>query len=147
MLIKLRDHVIPPVLVMITIALQIISYLVEFPTIRKVLGIVSIIGGFAFAFISLQTLRLGGTTYKQALKPTKLITTGVYKYTRNPVYLGMVIILSGVAILTNTLCATMATLFFYYVIDAYYIPSEESICKEIFKEEFTVYAEKTPRWI
>ena len=142
---KLRDHVIPPILLLITVILQIMSYFIQFPKFSNITGILATIAGLALAIASLLTLKLGGTPYQQRLKPTKLITTGVFAFSRNPVYLGMLILLIGTAILTNTYIASMATLLFYYIINTYYIPHEEIVCREIFKEELDAYMMRTPK--
>ena len=144
---KMSKTVIPPVLVSICVVLQIISYFIDFPTLRVVLSILLVVGGFGIGFSSGRLLHSSGTTHKRDIKPTKLVTSGVYSYTRNPIYLGFVVILSGVSLLCNTSVSAILAVSFYVVIEKYYIPAEEKDCSEVFKASFDEYKVKTPKWI
>jgi len=78
-------------------------------------------------------------------KAAELTTTGPYAYTRNPLYLGSIIIAAGFAVAARSwwLAGGMALLFL-----AIYIPVirfEEKLLRELFPGEFDAYAARVPR--
>lgn len=76
-----------------------------------------------------------------------LVTTGLYKYTRNPMYLGMAIILTGLAVwLGNVLSFLIIPCFAWYLTMLQIIPEEE-ILLEKFGEEYGNYMMRVRRWI
>ena len=64
--------------------------------------------------------------------PTQAVTGGPYRITRNPMYLGMLIMLAGVGLAFGTLPFLMPPLLFFLVINFVFIPHEETRMKEIF---------------
>lgn len=84
------------------------------------------------------------------LKPqsaTSLVTNGVYKFTRNPMYLGIVIILfAWLLFLGNILNIVNIVLFVLYM-NKYQIIPEEKALEKLFNEEYLSYKAKVKRWI
>jgi protein-S-isoprenylcysteine O-methyltransferase Ste14 len=81
-------------------------------------------------------------------KPDKLITSGFFKYSRNPMYLGFVVALFGVALLYQaSLSSLILAMIFAIIVDRWYIAFEERMMQETFGESYTQYAAKTRRWI
>jgi protein-S-isoprenylcysteine O-methyltransferase Ste14 len=70
---------------------------------------------------------------------TQLIEDGPYRFTRNPMYLGMVLILAGIAILVGSPFAV--------IIDRYWIPFEEKKLDERFGARYQEYASRVRRWL
>lgn len=80
-------------------------------------------------------------------KTEKLVTSGLYQFTRNPMYLGMSIILTGLAIwLGNFACFLMIPCFIWYITKLQIIPEEEILLKK-FGEEFEGYMLRVRRWL
>ena len=80
-------------------------------------------------------------------KTSALITSGIYKFTRNPMYLGMTCILTGLAVwLGNYACFLMIPCFIWYITQLQIIPEEE-ILLERFGEEYGEYMLRVRRWI
>lgn len=79
--------------------------------------------------------------------PTTFILTGPFKYSRNPIYLGMVLILLGLACFLGSLPPFIFPLFFAIVIHFYIIPDEEKLLEDIFGEEYLNYKAKVRRWL
>lgn len=88
---------------------------------------------------------------KTAVCPTSassaLVTTGVYRVTRNPMYLGMLGMLFGAAFFLADLAAFLAPVAFFLVIDKVFIPYEEEDLRATFGPAYEQYAENTRRWI
>ncbi|MDF3029106.1 MAG: Isoprenylcysteine carboxyl methyltransferase family protein [Fluviicola sp.] len=80
--------------------------------------------------------------------PQKLVTHGLFKYSRNPIYLGFVIALFGVWILlSGNLFSLFGVMFFFLIANFGYIPYEEKQMETIFGQEYLAYKNKVRRWI
>ena len=80
-------------------------------------------------------------------KVNKLVTSGIYKYSRNPMYLGLLLIVISSSILYLNIYSVVTPIFFYYWINRFQIKREEIFLKEKFGEEYLSYMSKTRRWI
>ena len=65
--------------------------------------------------------------------PNKLVTKGLFQYSRNPIYLGFTIALLGIAFLFGSLTSLIPVLFFFLVANFWYIPFEEKNMKKSIK--------------
>ncbi len=78
---------------------------------------------------------------------SKLVVVGIYKYSRNPMYLGMLIgLMGGCILLGNYINITILVLFIWYI-STFQIKPEEKILTTLFGEEYTLYCKKVRRWI
>lgn len=80
-------------------------------------------------------------------KPTRLLTTGPYKYTRNPMYLSLTVFLLGFSVLLGSLISFIAPVLFFLVTNIFYIPFEEKWLEELFGNTYLEYKRKVRRWI
>ena len=87
------------------------------------------------------------TNIKTFDKPDKLLTDGLYKYSRNPMYLGFVIALLGVWLLLGSLSPLLLVLIFIFITNTVYISFEEKMMGDTFGELYFTYKNKTRRWI
>ena len=78
---------------------------------------------------------------------TKLITDGIYKFSRNPMYLGLLLVLSGISIILNLTGGFFFILLFILYINLFQIIPEENAMVDLFKDEFLEYKENVRRWI
>ena len=78
---------------------------------------------------------------------TALVTDGLYRFTRNPMYLGMVLFLLGVAILLGSLSALAPVIAYIWIIDRQFIRNEELFLQGIFGKEYLAYRKRVRRWI
>lgn len=108
---------------------------------------------FAVAVLSIVSgiisFRVAGTTVDptQPGKATSVVTSGVYRITRNPMYLGFVLVLLSVAIkLTNPISLLLLPLFMVYM-NRFQIKPEERALTELFGEAYLQYLEKVRRWL
>lgn len=80
-------------------------------------------------------------------KASKLVTIGIYHITRNPMYLSMLLLLTGFASkLGNPLCLIPLAFFVWYM-NQFQIKPEEEALQEIFGEDYINYCKKVRRWI
>ena len=80
-------------------------------------------------------------------KASSLVTTGIFKFSRNPMYLGMLIILLSISFRFNLIGGIIISLFFYFFITKFQIIPEEEAMNELFGNQFIDYVKKTRRWI
>lgn len=79
--------------------------------------------------------------------PRDLITEGPFRFSRNPMYLGFVLLLLAAALFVNAWPALAVPLAFLVISTLWYIPFEERKCREIFGAAYDTYANRTRRWI
>jgi len=80
-------------------------------------------------------------------KVNKLVTSGIYKYSRNPMYLGMILIIISTSIFYLNYYSVITPFIFYFWINRFQIKREEIFLKEKFGKEYLSYMSKTRRWI
>ena len=111
------------------------------------------LGSFAI-LIGLMLLVHAGGMFKAAetdmipfQNVTALVTTGVYRVTRNPMYLGMAMVLLGTAITVGAFSALFVPPLFMAIIEIRFIRPEEDMLRELFGEEFETYCGNVRRWL
>ncbi|TDI48744.1 MAG: isoprenylcysteine carboxylmethyltransferase family protein [Acidobacteria bacterium] len=110
-------------------------------------GIALIVLGFAVCVPSARLFQKLGTPLKPFEESTVVVTTGMFRFTRNPMYLGMVAGLLGVAILLGSLVAFLPVPVFGAIIHVRFIVHEERFMEELFGAEYLAYKRKVRRWI
>ncbi len=113
----------------------------------------TIIGGL-IAVISLIYLIISALKHKAAgsnvepWKPTTtIITDGVYKYSRNPIYVAMAVVYAGVAIAAGSWLALLFLPLCLLFIRYYVIAREEAYLEEKFGKEYLDYKARVRRWL
>jgi protein-S-isoprenylcysteine O-methyltransferase Ste14 len=119
--------------------------LISFPW--NLSGIVLIITGILMTIGVNYSLLKNKTSVQPFETPDRLITTGLFRYSRNPLYLGMVIALIGVVITLRSLSSLVSPIIFVLIINFLIIPVEENNLEEAFGDKYLVYKKETRRWI
>ncbi len=78
---------------------------------------------------------------------TYLVQGSIYKYSRNPMYVGGILILAGMALTLNNLTAFVTPVIFYLSMHFMFIPYEEKELENIFGSKYLEYKKKVRRWI
>lgn len=79
-------------------------------------------------------------------EPRNMVTSGIYGYTRNPMYLGMVLLLAGIAAFLGTVSPWFCVIVFWIVCATWYIPAEEANMKDSFGHQYEEYKQRVNRW-
>ena len=87
------------------------------------------------------------TTPLNPSNATKLIVHGIYKFSRNPMYLGLLLVLSGISIIQNPIGGSLFVPSFILYLNHFQIIPEESAMLDLFKDDFLKYKENVRRWI
>ena len=124
-----------------------------FPAYRFT-GYGAMVFGSVAIFAGLLVLVLAGGHFRKAdtdMIPFRevraLVTSGVYRFTRNPMYLGMALILLGTACTTGIASGLAVPVIFMAIIELRYIRPEEAMLRGIFGEEFDAYCRRVRRWL
>jgi protein-S-isoprenylcysteine O-methyltransferase Ste14 len=144
---------IPPPLVTLIFGLSIYFSRELFPTIEIkysfYVGIFLLLLGFLILISAVRLFRIDHTTVnplspKQA---TKLVTEGIFKFSRNPMYLGMACVLASLAMFFNIIGGIVFIALFCAYITKFQIVPEEKAMLDLFSEDFDQYKQTTRRWI
>ena len=117
-------------------------------TLPFILVGLSLIGfGFLLAFNSISRFIKAKTGVVPFSKSTALITEGFYKYTRNPMYVGMNSFLLGLLIILNNPINFIYLVIFFFIVRNLFVIKEEVQMLETFGEEYLAYKNKVRRWL
>lgn len=87
------------------------------------------------------------TSVKPLDRPTALITDGIFRITRHPMYLGFTLILFGLSLLLGSLTPHFVVIAFIVFMDRVFIKFEEAKLTHIFGQEWLDYKKSVRRWI
>ena len=110
-------------------------------------GIILVVAGFVQIILIKRMFDRAGTPIKPFEESTSLLTDGPFRFSRNPVYLSMVISLSGLAIVFGTASPVMIIPLFALFIQKRFIVPEEAMMRETFGDEYETYTRRVRRWI
>lgn len=103
--------------------------------------------GFLIMLRAWWLFRVHETAICPTASTTALITNDVYRLTRNPMYLGIVLMLLGVALGSGGLFFYLAALAFFLIIDFVFCPYEEDKLAHAFGDQFDQYRDRVRRWL
>jgi len=110
-------------------------------------GPVLVIAGIVLTVLAVLEFRRAATTIVPGHDPSALITSGIFRYSRNPIYLADVAILSGLILYWNALAALPLVLLFVWILRSRFIMHEERRLMQAFPVAFEEYKSATRRWL
>ena len=113
------------------------------------LGIFVITIGFLLLIISIKSFIDNKTTINplNLKKSTYLVTSGVFRFSRNPMYLGMLLFLLGTAIILNIIGGLIISILFIFYMNFFQIMPEEKALENLFGKDYRNYLKSVRRWI
>jgi protein-S-isoprenylcysteine O-methyltransferase Ste14 len=147
-----KRKVIPPVYLVVTLLVMAALHFL-LPIARFIappyswLGLIPLVGGIVMAATASSAFRKAGTPVLPFERSTALVTGGLYSFTRNPMYLGMLLILAGVALLFGSVSTLLPIPVFAWMIQRNFILGEERFLEEIFGEQYLGYKRQVRRWL
>jgi protein-S-isoprenylcysteine O-methyltransferase Ste14 len=111
------------------------------------LGLVPLLLGLASAVAGAQAFGRAGTSVKPFREAKALVTDGIFRVSRNPMYLGMISALLGMAILLGTLGAFLPVPLFFLVLQHWFVRPEEKMLEQLFGERYREYRRRVRRWM
>jgi len=147
-----RKRILPPTVFMSAIVLAVLLHFLfrvgaflSFPW--TLIGLLPIAAGSALNLLADRDFKQRETTVKPFETSSALVTSGVFSITRNPMYLGMTLILLGIALLLGSALPLIVVVAAAVVFDRTYISPEEKMLEHTFGDMFAQYRRKVRRWI
>ncbi|EBA09526.1 isoprenylcysteine carboxyl methyltransferase family protein [Sagittula stellata E-37] len=117
------------------------------PVWADLLGGMLVGGGVILAALAIFEMRRHRTTVIPHRHADRLVTTGIFKRTRNPIYLGDTMILAGLILYWDAVLALPLVPIFVWVIERRFVVPEEARLRRAFAVAFARYARETRRWV
>ncbi len=123
-------------------------YIINFPYQVVIVAILFFIGGVV-ALLGVYAFRKMSTTVDPRYpdKASTLVVIGIYKYSRNPMYLGILLVLLGWALFLGAISGFVVPVVFVVAINQLQIKPEERALKEMFQDSYADYTKSVRRWI
>ena len=111
------------------------------------LGSIPMLVGVALAASAARQFSSAGTNIIPLTKSSALVRDGVFAWTRNPMYTGMALFLSGLAVVLNNPWNWFLVVMFFLTIRQRFVLREEQLMFETFGAEYANYKSSVRRWI
>ena len=112
------------------------------------LGILLIVAGFALSISAFSLFRRKGTEINPTSETNQLLVIeGPFRFTRNPMYLGLVLFTLGIALYVGSVPMFLVPLLVFATTNSVHIPFEEAKMRRQFGAAFDEYTRKVRRWI
>ncbi len=144
----------PPLLALACLALMFFSAtssprLSQFAELRSGLALMLTLLGLGLAFAGRRAFQRARTT-ANPLRPeqsSSLVSDGIYRYTRNPMYLGLLLVLLGYAVYLAAIYSLSGPILFVLYLHWFQIRPEEVILQEKFGDAYRDYCQRVRRWL
>ncbi len=140
----------PPVWLMGTLALvwllDRLAPLNLFGPAGQTMGTAMVVFGLGLTAIAGSQMVLKRTTVIPGERPSALVTSGVFRLSRNPIYLADALILAGVILYWDVPLAAPLVFGFMVLIQRRFILPEEALLRDLFGDAFTDWTHRTGRW-
>ena len=139
----------PPVITLGCLIIQVLLFnlLPLSVDLSLLFGFLLLVGSIGCIALAARELFKNETTIIPDGQPEKLVTTGPFSFSRNPIYLGMAGILISSACFMQSLSELVIPVIFVLIIHKTWIPHEEVKLKEKFGQDWENYAASTSRWL
>lgn len=147
-----KSALLPPHFFLLTIVLAaLFHWSVPGPTLMSppfnFAGAILVLAGIWIASSSSQLFAKRGTAIRPFEKSSVLVTEGWFRYSRNPMYVAMLAILAGIAMLLGSTTPWLAAAMLAAVLKYRFVEQEEAMLEEQFGDEYLRYKLKVRRWL
>lgn len=149
---SVKRIVYPPMWLVLGIVLQFVCN-EYFPGARftsplwQLVGAIFLIGGLALLVVAGGLFKQAETDLVPFKNVTTLVTDGIFRFSRNPMYLGMSLVLLGCAVTVGAATALLVPPVFMLIIQYRFILPEERMLTDLFPEEYPAYCRRVRRWL
>jgi protein-S-isoprenylcysteine O-methyltransferase Ste14 len=147
-----RPRVLPPVYFYLSLAGMIVLHLL-FPIMKIIpspwnaIGVIFLLSGILLSLLGDGIFHQVGTTIMPFEESSSLVTRGVFRLSRNPMYLGFALLLAGAAFLLGSLTPFLVIPLFMLLIEKRFITIEERMLTTKFGQAYIDYQDGVRRWI
>lgn len=110
-------------------------------------GLIFVAVGFALAIRAMQMFRRAGTHVAPGQPAAALVTAGPYRFTRNPIYIGFVLVYFGLSIVLTSVWILLLLVPVALILQRGVVLREEAYLERKFGEAYRAYTERVPRWL
>lgn len=150
----MKNKIPPPVITLLfTLIARVIGiYFPFYPldsTLVKPYALILIVLGLSLDVVSFINFVRNKTTVNpiKPNKASKLVESGFYRFSRNPMYLGMLLLLTGITLLLGELVGLIVIPLFIFTMNYLQIIPEEKALSSIFRDSYEAYKKRVRRWI
>lgn len=112
-----------------------------------IVGFVFLAIGFALAVSSVRAFNRAGTNIVPGQPATALVTAGPYRATRNPIYVGMVLVYFGLSIVLTSIWVLVLLIPVLMILQRGVVLAEETYLERKFGDAYRRYTTRVPRWL
>ena len=150
-----KDHadvkIAPPILTVLHIvAAYLLAGLVPLsltvPPILENIGFALVVVGFLFGLAAFLEFRRARTTLDPHGSVASIVTSGVYRFSRNPIYVGFLLIVIGIPLNSGTYWGAVLAPIFFLLCNKLVIEREEAYLEKKFGDVYTRYQSRVRRW-
>ncbi|MEI2298481.1 methyltransferase family protein [Ensifer sp. MJa1] len=116
-------------------------------TAGRLVGVCIFLAGLALLLWAATTFRRAGTEIQTTQPTTAIVETGPYRFTRNPIYIGMFLGLIGLALAFDSVWLVILLVPFYLVIRYGVVAREEAYLERKFESRYLAYKARVRRWL
>jgi protein-S-isoprenylcysteine O-methyltransferase Ste14 len=113
----------------------------------NLLGLVPLMAGLGLCGSASRMFLALGTNIQTFNEPGRLVREGLFRHSRNPMYLGFTLGLLGIALLFGSASTLVGPVVFFATANLWYIPFEERAMAAKFGDDYTAYRLAVRRWI
>ncbi|WP_412550131.1 methyltransferase family protein [Shimia sp. MIT910701] len=117
------------------------------PVWADLLGGLLVGGGVLLAVLALVEMQRHQTTIHPHQDSARLVQSGIYSRSRNPIYLADVMILAGFILYWDAVLALPLVPVFLWILERRFVIPEENRLRKTFRVDFARYCEKVRRWV
>ena len=114
---------------------------------RPLVGSALVGTALAIGYTAFRTMREAKTTPNPREPVTAIVTSGPFQFSRNPIYLAMAMLYSGIAILANALWPLLLLPIILRIINRGVIDREEAYLERKFGQQYLKYKQQVQRWL
>ncbi len=149
---KIPSRLYPPHYLLLSILSIVgIDSLLQMPFVSSAIalfgGLLFLLSGIVLAASAARLFSKAKTGIVPFSESTKLVVSGAYRFTRNPMYLGMFFCLIGVTLLVNNVLGLLVLLLFFFIIRQKFVLKEEVQMQETFGDDYAQFKARIRRWI
>jgi protein-S-isoprenylcysteine O-methyltransferase Ste14 len=149
---KMPSRLYPPHYLLLSILSIVgIDSLLQVPIVSSAIalvgGLLFLLSGIVLAASAARLFSKAKTGIVPFSESTKLVVSGAYRFTRNPMYLGMFFCLIGVTLLVNNVLGLLVLLLFFFIIRQKFVLKEEVQMQETFGDDYAQFKARIRRWI
>ncbi len=114
---------------------------------RYLAGTVLAVGGFVIVLMGTRRFQAAGTNIPPSLPTTALVIDGIYRRTRNPLYLGMTLVYLALGVAAGSIWAIVLVVPLLWVINTGVVAREERYLERKFGDAYRAYKARVRRWV